>query len=524
MDGSHGSGKLSCSKRKDRLSRYGNILEQRVEEIKNKDNLADDILHACCCLSDIYNESRDKYGPCHLIYYTVGSVLYGKLGNSVSFDQAMEKVQELLGFMLNGGQCKMEHSENGKKLFELMESQSSYNLSPEEMLQEGGNPKEVRCGRYVKYLEGIAKAAQMVKVHCRNEQNIEDCTGIADINNTHSPEYVAQLIDTLISEPQAAGITEKEQQILTEVDLEQLPSKITYNKFENGKGNLGEGDDDMEGTPLCKWETMQTKLKNALQTALSSYVDLQDDIENIAKGWCYLTNMESAKTVDNLAYYAFYYWLGDKIWKERGNSNFISNVIKTIYDTLEEVFPSITYGRICTDVKKENFRLMKEAHEYIQDHDQLQTHLQGAKLHETPCDRGYHEHLENSYKAYEEIFKKCTQGTGGGDACFKQSQGICKDFEHKKLKELKCTLIKEPEASRARNHAPSTKDATSRETNTSTPSPGGSTLVPTIMSTVLPMMGIPAAVAFFLYKSAQLIIQQQKIILPSMIGHQNEEG
>ncbi|CAA9989896.1 KIR protein [Plasmodium knowlesi strain H] len=201
-----GSGKLRCSKMQVTLDMYKDDLKSKLGELSGDGNLADDILPLWCCISDKYDWNIDTTDSCHLLYYTVGSIIYKQLKNEESFDSIMEGVHQSLGSMLSAGKCKDVPIDNGKKLFKLMKKLSDYNLSPKDMWQEEKSSGRVSCSRCTNYLGKIAETCTKVKTFCGSTQNQTDCAEIEmDDGDERSPGYVAQLIYSIIPEPRSTA-------------------------------------------------------------------------------------------------------------------------------------------------------------------------------------------------------------------------------------------------------------------------------------------------------------------------------
>ncbi|ANQ10655.1 Variable surface protein Vir7-like protein [Plasmodium coatneyi] len=222
------------------------------------------------------------------------------------------------------------------------------------------------------------------------------------------------------------------------------PVKVLgYKAFDDG-----EGGDDMEDGPECKWQMMQTKLKTALQTALSSYVDLKKDIDNIAKAWCNVINEAQdqsggKKKVGGELYYLFYYWLGDKIWNTESTKAFFLTVMNEIWNALKGVLTeSYEYGPICTkDVDQIKFNEMKLAYEYYMDHKKIETQLKDAESVAYPCTLQYNEHLKKTYSDYNKVYTSLYSEQSSGNGYCAEFQEMFKHYDNENPQELKCKAI-----------------------------------------------------------------------------------
>ncbi|ANQ05772.1 KIR protein [Plasmodium coatneyi] len=223
--------------------------------------------------------------------------------------------------------------------------------------------------------------------------------------------------------------------------LEQLPSKQKYNKFDTGNESL------VEDGPECKWEEKKAALKNALTSALSSYEDLQEHIDNIAKAWCKVINgaedqSEGGKKVGGELYYLFYYWLGDKVWNTESTKTSFPRVMNEIYDALKGVFTTINYGEICTNnIEQIKFNEMKLAYEYYMDHEKIKEQLGDDESGVYPCTVQYNEHVEKTFSAYNKVYASLHPGDGTDNAYCDKFEEMFNHYNDKNPQEIKCENV-----------------------------------------------------------------------------------
>ncbi|ANQ07394.1 KIR protein [Plasmodium coatneyi] len=457
MDGSKGNKELRCNNWLTLLGSYGNQIKQKLEEVTQEKSLEDDISSVWCCLSNIYNSNTDKHGPCDLLYYVVGSIVHKKLVDKTLFDRIMEKIYEILKLQLKTSQCNLRNKESGKKLFDLMEKWSSYNLDPTELWEDRGNSRKVSCKKCANYLEKVAEACKEVIKQCRKSPSSEGCGGITDKDNQGSPEYLLQLIEPIISKPQATAMAEagRVQPVLQQQGcLDQLPSvEHFYSKF--GK---------------TAYPCNDTSFKGIMESALTSYSDLSGYADYIVGPWCYVHNgMERTNPLYgarcNLLYYLIGYLLLDNLSEDE-----FSNRMNTIYNTLQNFRVQNQCEHIRTEnIDKKLLKQMRAVHTYYQDYSTIEQRLNTS---DKSCNEAYYTHLRGVPAAYTTVREWCRR---------KPNEKYCQNFEQKYekyggsvLSNLMCSL----------NHTP---DCPSNN-------------IPAAIFGTIATVGLPTITFFFLYK------------------------
>ncbi|ANQ10089.1 Kir protein [Plasmodium coatneyi] len=280
---------------------------------------------------------------------------------------------------------------------------------------------------------------------------------------------------------------------LTREHLNKLPSKMLYQKFDNGDGK--------EGCDVGEREVNDVKTK--LTKALSGKVFEDSEVNKIFHAWCYVTRTIKKKcgSLYKDPFKFLYLWLGLKLFEEKDQIDSFDDLMDDIQEGLTKMEGGSgnKCGPLCKgNIDKTIFNKRKLAYEYYMDHDGIKGQLQNPNPEKTPCDQKYYDHLKEGYTAYNEICGKCTRGTPTNPCCT-EFQDMCKDYRSKKLEELKCNPISTPGA-REEQH-----DATS---------PGGSIVPATAISSVTALIGLPTT-AFFLYKYTSL---------PSLISNTLSSG
>ncbi|ANQ07531.1 Uncharacterized protein PCOAH_00019300 [Plasmodium coatneyi] len=197
----------------------------------------------------------------------------------------------------------------------------------------------------------------------------------------------------------------------------------------------------------------------------------------MVNAWCYVTNKLKEDKMNSGEYCLFlYFWIGNILVNRLSTVSF-SEPMHTIYTELGKHVK----GNDCTVVYNDNnqttFNQRKTAYEYLTDYGTIQQKLSGS--HQL-CNKDCSKYLEDSYAAYDKEYDGCT----GQDRIPYCREFVGKDGKHQgtKLTKLTCQVV--------------------NETQIQANMGGGGSSIPTaiISSTLATTVGLPAAVAFFLYK------------------------
>ncbi|ANQ06617.1 KIR-like protein, partial [Plasmodium coatneyi] len=415
MSESNGNKGLYCNSPQGLLDSWKQQVEEKIrEQFPKEKNSADDVPPVWCCLSSIFDRSRDEHGPCHLIYYTVGSIIYPKLKEKVSFDKIMKEVHDILGKALSNQKCKGVPGGTVEKLFELMKNRFPYTFTPGEIWKTSGNSKEVHCEGCTNYLRKLAEACKKVEKYCDNLMNSGECNGIARGQDQGSPEYLLQLIESLVLEPQSAEITKNEQQILKEADLRKLPSsKEFYNKF-------------MERTDYCNDRTSALGVKSELK----NNENIENSVEYIVEPLCYIAKMEYTHPLYTERCNFLYFWIGSLLPDNFQGSLFL-NLINNIYIALQGLNVTDRCGLMYdNNISRSLFKQRRKIHDFTHDYEAIRAQLQRSGRR---CDETYKKHLEDIKSAYKAVHEDC-KDKPNDEYCVKFTS---KYGEYSKQRELK---------------------------------------------------------------------------------------
>ncbi|CAA9990339.1 KIR protein [Plasmodium knowlesi strain H] len=423
MSGSSEEGKkLQCNKTLGDLQSYKSQLGQRIEKISsNEKNAAEGVAPVWCCLSNIYNSSNDKFGPCHLIYYTVGSMIYKKLKDKNKFDEIMKEVYDILKPQLKTSECNIRgNSDSGKKLFELMEKFSYYNLDRRNVWKESeGDSQKVNCEGCADYLREVSSACKVVEAYCKEEQNNKKCGVIElDEGDESSPGYVAQLIDSFIPKTENGKITEEELQRLKEKQecLKELPSDMKHRTFSDIKNQCSDGNGRFAGV-----------MKERLRTSLNESGCGANCANQIIRGACSARGTHESSSPNGDHCTSLYYYIGSVISTVPGSVTLFKDFMNSVYEKLGEFGIS---GE-CTNIHpklddKTTFDNMKSVYYYTRDYTTIRPYIQVPGAGGFSCTdiiRGY---LDNVLSAYKYMEQECPQGDEYGSRNNKQ---WCKNFK-----------------------------------------------------------------------------------------------
>ncbi|ANQ09132.1 Variable surface protein Vir7-like protein [Plasmodium coatneyi] len=295
----------------------------------------------------------------------------------------------------------------------------------------------------------------------------------------------------------------------TEEDLfKTLLSKANfYDHFNKEQGHCDSGSDS--------WP-------EKIKMALSKYQQVQNEAEKIGKAFCYVSTRENSEPLYKERCNFLYYWILE-ILLQKLNNNSSSTAINAIFGFMEELN---TEQNNCLTIEdsmdKDTVLPRKTIFDYYHDRTIVQALVTAAS---SDCEKNYGPYLQGIITAYAAVEKGCTKNKGGyGDYCSKFWDQH-KDKIKEDLLKLKCgsmnmqQLISEAQAqalSASSVFAGVAVEGQEEETAVIDVT-NGSTNTTTIISSLLPAVGLPTLAVFFLYKVSIIkIIIITTIIITTM--------
>ncbi|OTN65791.1 KIR protein [Plasmodium knowlesi strain H] len=437
MSGSSVKRELHCGENSRFVGTQEGSVAARIEgDHSNEKNAADGVAPVWCCISGAYTEKIKGDGGCDLLYYVVGSILHRKLTNKESFDSIMKEVHEILEPFLSKMNCKDLPSNNGKKLFELMEKLSYYNLDPRNVWKEKGGSKEVSCGGCANYLEELAEALREVDEYCKDTLNKDECEGIErGENHQGNPGYVAQLIDDFIPKPEGAAITEDGMQGKCSI---KLPSELEHGEFGHLRNQCEGGNGYSPGL-----------MKEMLRKILDGYRSPWNSANQIIRGACYAHRTEGGMETDDNRCIPLYYYIGSVISTVPSSVYEFASLMKATYNKLKNL--NVGINEVCTNIyehdniDKTTFDNMKLIYDYTRDYKIIKQYAQIPEGGESSCIKHYSSYLEKVISAYKNMSAKCPPE--GEDKKININKQWCRNFKDmaqkhslQELQELRCSL------------------------------------------------------------------------------------
>ncbi|ANQ05698.1 Variable surface protein Vir7-like [Plasmodium coatneyi] len=258
------------------------------------------------------------------------------------------------------------------------------------------------------------------------------------------------------------------QLLLPQDDLEQLPSQNNfYSKFNTGCAS-------------CAEDSGVTELKDALDdhTSTQGYTD------KVVSAWCCMSKIKDSSISHNEWCYSLYYWIGDFLFRNSTDGNFVAGMIPSICKNVKVTYKKEGCEIICDPVERNLFLHRKVIFDYIYDYTTLKGLISKSG---TECTKKYGTYMNCIVTAYNALTEYCNKPTNNNDP-------YCEEFKSKfhgsesnnipKPSTLKCSTVQEG------GHGTHQADTLT--------SPGSSNIT-TITSTIIPIVGLPF-VSFFLYK------------------------
>ncbi|ANQ07078.1 KIR protein [Plasmodium coatneyi] len=433
---------------------------------------------------------------CYFFYYWVGELFFkgrsrGDLGEFIGI------VYNTLHGVPNGNECNIKYEDNNKHLFEHKKKVYIFSHGYETIQRLVQNCASTEAKEYLIYLQGIRAACSSAGAGCEGGYHSEG-TYCNDFNKKYKvfcDKIQSELIPQLTSKlkpnpnPNQAGSSGSFSVADVNCNLDDLPSKLRYKEFNKG------AQCPAESIIFNQKDTVKTYLKSAL----GNCKEMLNDVDNITGAWCYICNGIDNNELKGNLFYLFYYWLGDKVWKEvKDGNNSFKEIMGDIYNKLRSVLGSITCGLTDENIEEGTFYNARAIYNYSVDYSTITECIQKSRTSGSTCTQGYSEYLEGAAKAYNQMEQYCEESTNTKKAC-------CTQFK-KMFKEDGADKIQEP--SKLKFELESLTRSRGAEAGTISPPAITSNTAP-IVSSVFAVMGLPA-LAYFLYKYN---------LLPSWVGN-----
>ncbi|ANQ09014.1 KIR protein [Plasmodium coatneyi] len=304
--------------------------------------------------------------------------------------------------------------------------------------------------------------------------------------------------------------------------VEDLPSRKVYKAFgkngEHGKHTC---------TDITNWEE---QMEEIVTTALSSPLfDGLDYVKEIAQASCLLSKLKTDSSSCSRICDFFYFWLGDKLCEKVKNIIKVRSIMQGIYQKLGSNNGQCNYQEMNDNFGCPNFRRAKTIFAYYHDYKTIWTALKDSKSRgSSSCCTAYNDYLQQAQYAYGQIqagwslnqddyfaeFWDKFEGNGNGSGTIPKpgelknkalSEGgdpppLEGDEDGTDVPSCLTQLLSQPSELAAAPSLPQQDGAASAAAGSS------SNIVAPIVSSAVAGIGLPAAVAFFLYKVITIIL------------------
>ncbi|SBS80932.1 PIR Superfamily Protein [Plasmodium ovale curtisi] len=210
----------------------------------------------------------------------------------------------------------------------------------------------------------------------------------------------------------------------TDVDLKSLPSYIFYDNLDIGLQNDDKKDKEY-------WEFIK-----------NTYIKDTTITEILLKGFYYVCYMYGGKDAYSKRWDYLYYWMGDKVINNLGDSVSFRDVmftLKAVKTKCDELKP---YSENIFDITTEQFKKLKKIYDYFENYNTI---FQKIGYSSTDCTLELKKHVEDSYQNYNIVKAECA-GKVNEQYC-KMFQELEHNNQNIELKELTCNGTKDPTAS-----------------------------------------------------------------------------
>ncbi|ANQ05798.1 KIR protein [Plasmodium coatneyi] len=274
--------------------------------------------------------------------------------------------------------------------------------------------------------------------------------------------------------------------------MDDLPSQQIYAELKGAKDSRGD-----------------VSVNDGIENLLSAQLGGMDKAKSVLAAWSYASKKKEERDEELYKKYCnfFYYWLDDMIPTITGTTPFYS-VMELVYTQLqasgiEDGCPTINTS---SHITKDLFKQRKLVFDYYEDYQTMYDELPNDKKW---CTSKYQSYLQAVLSVYNDVLASCasdqTDDNSGDPCCVKVNQEP-KETKYKDLLEKGYTAA-----------ALSTSEDMGAEDSTNTPT----TAITPIVSTMVPILGVPFA-AFMLYKLQEQIILHQNMMYS--LQEQKEHG
>ncbi|SBT73182.1 Plasmodium vivax Vir protein, putative [Plasmodium ovale] len=210
----------------------------------------------------------------------------------------------------------------------------------------------------------------------------------------------------------------------TDVDLKILPSYIFYDNLDIGLEYYDSEDEQY-------WEFIKnTHIKDTSIT------------EILLKGFHYICYMHSGKYLYSKRWDYLYYWMGNKIINNLGDSVSFRDVMFTLKAVKSKCDEKNPYDENIFGITTEEFKKLKKVYDYFENYSTI---FEKIGYNSTDCTLELKKHVDDSFQNYNIVKAECA-GKVNEHYC-KMFQELVKKYEKDDLKKLTCNGTKNPTAS-----------------------------------------------------------------------------
>ncbi|ANQ11136.1 KIR protein [Plasmodium coatneyi] len=445
------------------------------------------IIDAYCYAGSMNGRPKFKDAPCSFFYYWMKNTVPGG-SDTAELSHVLGNIYNTLNDAPYENKCDLKYGDVLWTQFDRMKEVHDFAYDYDTIQSLVGGCQPADCSKYLLYLQGIKSACTLAGAGCDSVRHGPG-TYCYDYNEKYKnfcEQNKQELIPLCIQRKNPNPNQASSSGSFSDNDqgcLENLPSKLGYSIFDAG------AECSMKNEIWDK----EIDISNKLRPILTKYGNIQNDIDNIAKGWCYVLNgatgsKESGYKVEGDLYYLFYYWLGHKVWNSKGQGNEFSDVMNEIYFQLQTVFPGIHRGPTCTKCDQSEFGQMRKVFDYYYDHGTIKECIQESQTSVPNCTEQYSKYLQEAAEVYGKMKQYCDQGGPSRNICCKHFKEISNPTGGNNI----------PEPSKLKSELESlTRSRRSKAGTISSPTNNNNTAP--IVSFALGLVGLPA-LALFLYK------------------------
>ncbi|ANQ07313.1 KIR-like CYIR protein [Plasmodium coatneyi] len=255
-----------------------------------------------------------------------------------------------------------------------------------------------------------------------------------------------------------------------EQKVSELPSRKMYKKFEDDTGHT------------------ECDATQQIASTWASYPYISPHEDKIKHGLCYVSQMKVKNELYLKPCTFLFYWIVDIITNgEPPNSDF-PGVTTQVHKLLQQFNSEWECKNIYQGISKDLFENSKILFDFLQDNRAIQTALSKSNYN---CSEGYKDYRQKLEGAYNNMSSTCP--IDSEDQCCKDFNGMNKNLVQVGISNFICSEVSKPESGHVQVQ-------TSHDIH-SAPKIGGNSNPTTIISSILATtVGLPASIAFFLYK------------------------